>query len=136
MNIKNLHSWDVSYKEAIRIQQDLKEKLILHDEDIPREIHLVAGADISYSRGSDLFFAAVILIEFPTMEIIERTSYSQRVKFPYIPGLLTFREGPALLKAFEKLNYRPDVVIFDGHGIAHGESDWLHIWVCFWMCQR
>ena len=53
------------------------------------------------------------------MEIVERTSYSQRVSFPYIPGLLTFREGPALLKAFEELNHRPDVVIFDGHGIAH-----------------
>ncbi len=119
MNTKNLHSWNVNYKEAVEIQNGLKDELVLHDEDIPREIHLVAGADISYSRGSDLFFAAVILIEFPTMEIIERTSYSQRVIFPYIPGLLTFREGPALLKAFEKLNYRPDVVIFDGHGIAH-----------------
>ncbi|MCD6154127.1 MAG: deoxyribonuclease V [Syntrophobacterales bacterium] len=119
VKIKNLHDWDVSYREAVKIQTDLKEKLILHDEDIPSEIHFIAGADISYSRGSDLFFAAVILLQFPTMEIIEKTSFSQRVNFPYIPGLLTFREGPALLKAFEKLNHRPDVVIFDGHGIAH-----------------
>ena len=119
MNIKNLHSWKVSYKEAVQIQQDLKEKLILHDENIPQEIKLVAGADISYSKGENLFFAAVILLEVPTMEIIEKVYCSKRVTFPYIPGLLTFREGPALLKAFEKLKHRPDVVIFDGHGIAH-----------------
>ena len=119
MKIKNLHSWDVSYKEAINIQNILREKLILHDEGIPNKIGTVAGADISYSKGSDLFFAAVVLFELPSMEVIEEASFSERVSFPYIPGLLTFREGPALLKAFEKLKNVPDVAIFDGQGIAH-----------------
>ena len=119
MRINNLHSWDVSYKEAINIQQTLREKLILYDDGIPDKIKTITGADISYSRGSDLFFAAVVLFEFPSMEVIEETSFTERVSFPYIPGLLSFREGPPLLKAFKKLRIVPDVAIFDGQGIAH-----------------
>ena len=119
MRINNLHSWDVSYREAINIQQTLREKLILYDDGIPDEIKTIAGADISYSRGSDLFFAAVVLFEFPSMEVIEETSFTERISFPYIPGLLSFREGPPLLKAFKKLRIVPDVAIFDGQGIAH-----------------
>jgi deoxyribonuclease V len=119
MKIKNLHGWDVSCKKAINIQHILREKLILYDDGIPGKIGTVAGADISYSKGSDLFFAVVVLLEYPSMEVIEEASFSERVSFPYIPGLLTFREGPALLKAFEKLKNVPDVAIFDGQGIAH-----------------
>ncbi|MEA1935766.1 MAG: deoxyribonuclease V [Thermodesulfobacteriota bacterium] len=119
MKIKNLHSWDVTYREAINIQQTLREKLILDDKNMPDEIRTIAGADISYSRGSNLFFAAVVLLEFPSLEIIEETFFTERVIFPYIPGLLTFREGLPLLKAFEKLRIVPDVAIFDGQGIAH-----------------
>ncbi len=119
MRINNLHSWDVSYKEAINIQQTLREKLILYDDGIPDKIKTITGADISYSRGSDLFFAAVVLFEFPSMEVIEETSFTERVSFPYIPGLLSFREGLPLLKAFKKLRIVPDVAIFDGQGIAH-----------------
>ncbi|MEN6321623.1 MAG: deoxyribonuclease V [Syntrophaceae bacterium] len=119
MKIHYYHSWDVRYKEAVTIQQNLKSQLILHDRDLPKEIHTIAGTDISYSRYSDLFFAAVVLLEYPTMKLIEETSFRERVSFPYIPGLLSFREGPAVLKAFESLQNVPDVVIFDGQGIAH-----------------
>jgi deoxyribonuclease V len=119
MKVKNLHIWSFDYKEARRIQQDLAENLILDNKGLPGKIKTVAGADISYSRKDGLFFAAVILLEFPTMETIEVSTFVDRVNFPYIPGLLTFREGPALLKAFEKLSRSPDVVIFDGQGIAH-----------------
>ncbi len=119
MKIKNLHSWNVTYKEAITIQQTLREKLILDDKKNPDKIRTIAGADISYSRGDNIFFAAVVLLEFPSMEVIAETFFTQRVSFPYIPGLLTFREGPPLLKAFEKLRTIPDVAIFDGQGIAH-----------------
>ena len=119
MKIKNLHSWDVTYGEAINIQQTLRERLILDDKNMPDEIRTIAGADISYSRGSNLFFAAVVLLEFPSLEVIEETSFTERINFPYIPGLLTFREGPSLLKAFEKLCIVPDVAVFDGQGIAH-----------------
>jgi len=119
MKIKHLHRWDVAYREAVAIQQELKEKLILHDEDVLKPIKTVAGADISYTKEDGLFFAAVVLLSWPAMNIIEEASSIEEVRFPYIPGLLTFREGPPLLKAFEKLNHYPDAVIFDGQGIAH-----------------
>lgn len=118
MKIQQLHRWDVTYQEAVAIQRELKEKLILHDY-FPELITTIAGADISYSKRSDLFFAAVVLLAYPSMEIIEETFITERAPFPYIPGLLSFREGPAVLKAFEELRNVPDVVIFDGQGIAH-----------------
>jgi len=119
MKIKHLHRWDVTYREAVAIQQELKEKLILHDEDVVEPIKTIAGADVSYEKRNGLLFAAVVLLALPTMDIIEEASSIEEVRFPYIPGLLTFREGPPLLKAFEKLNHNPDAVIFDGQGIAH-----------------
>jgi deoxyribonuclease V len=119
MNIKHLHRWDITYKEAVNIQHELKGKLILLDKKSPGKISTIAGADISYSKQDDMFFAAVVLLACPTMDVIEEVSLTERAPFPYIPGLLTFREGPALLKAFEKLTSVPDCVIFDGQGIAH-----------------
>lgn len=119
MKIEHLHNWNVSYDRAREIQKELRAKLILHDEDLPDTIKTIAGADISYSRNSNIFFAVVVILDFPTMEIIEQVSFSEMVDFPYIPGLLTFREGPVLLKAFRKLSFPPDVIIFDGHGISH-----------------
>ena len=119
MKIKNLHDWDVTAKEAVSLQQKLRSQLILSNKYIPRTIKTVAGADISYARGSDLFFAVVLVLAYPGMEIIEEASFSERVTFPYIPGLLSFREGPPLLRAFEKIRHVPDVVIFDGQGISH-----------------
>jgi deoxyribonuclease V len=119
MKIQQLHRWDVTYREAVSIQQNLRQKLVLHDEAFPSQIAYVAGADISYSTRSDLFFAAVILLGYPSMEVIEEACVTERAPFPYIPGLLSFREGPAVLKAFEMLRNVPDIVIFDGQGIAH-----------------
>jgi deoxyribonuclease V len=115
---KNLHPWDVDYKAAVAIQADLRGKLVLSD-DGPRNIRIVAGADISCTKGDDRLFAAVILLDAVTLDIIEEATYSGRASIPYIPGLLSFREGPALLRAFEKLRSRPDVILFDGQGIAH-----------------
>lgn len=80
---------------------------------------LVAGADVSYSRGSDVFFSSVVVFEMPGMNIVEEFTAKDRVDFPYIPGLLSFREAPVLIKAFEGIKNAPDVIIFDGHGIAH-----------------
>lgn len=116
---KPLHSWDVSCREAVAIQKIFREKLILRDESPPVEIHSIAGADISYSRGDDRFFGAVVILSWPAMEILEIASCVDRTPFPYVPGLLSFREGPVLLKAFDKLKQRPDIIIFDGQGIAH-----------------
>lgn len=119
MNAKPLHRWDVTYREAAAIQEELRGMLILREDGIPAPIRIVAGADISYDRGSDLFFAAVVLMDFPALTLLEEATFSARVSFPYIPGLLSFREGPPLLAAFAKLMQAPDIVFFDGQGIAH-----------------
>jgi deoxyribonuclease V len=119
MKTKAIHRWDVTYREAVALQEKLRGKLILREKRLPDPLRIVAGADISYDRGSDLFFAAVILLSYPELTIIEEASFSARVSFPYIPGLLSFREGPPLLAAFAKLTKTPDVIFFDGQGIAH-----------------
>lgn len=119
MKITSPHAWNIGYREARTVQEQLAEKLILRDDHKPLKIGTIAGADISYSRHDDLFFASVLILDFETMEVIEESYFSERVSFPYIPGLLTFREGPPLIRAFEKLQRRPDAVIFDGQGIAH-----------------
>jgi len=119
MNVRNLHDWQVTYEEARTIQRDLRRSLILHDDGIPDDIRLIAGADISYARGDDLFYAALVVLTLPGLELVEETSHTERVTFPYIPGLLSFREGPVLLRAFAQLQTRPDVAVFDGQGLAH-----------------
>ncbi|MGH8596758.1 MAG: endonuclease V, partial [Gammaproteobacteria bacterium] len=80
---------------------------------------MVAGADISYDKRSDKLFAAVVVLEIPALEIVELATVIDRARFPYVPGLLSFREAPALVRAFRKLQRRPDVVLIDGHGVAH-----------------
>jgi len=123
MKTNEFHRWDVTYSEAAAIQEALRGKLILRDDGqddgLSDPVRSVAGADISYDRGSDLFFAAVVLMKYPELTLLEEAAVSARVSFPYIPGLLTFREGPPLIAAFAKLRNLPDVVLFDGQGIAH-----------------
>ena len=116
MKIRELHSWDVDYAGAVAIQERLRRRLRFRP--LP-ETGLVAGADVSYSKGDDRFFAAVVVLKMPELTIFETASASERVTFPYIPGLLSFREGPLLMRAFRRLRSKPDLVLFDGHGIAH-----------------
>ncbi|MFC1715680.1 deoxyribonuclease V [Candidatus Poribacteria bacterium] len=117
MKYLELHSWDLQYSEAVKVQRELKDRLILK---APRmDLRLVAGADVSYSKGSDVFFSSVVVFEMPDMKIVEESTAKGRVDFPYIPGLLSFREAPVLIKAFEGLKNIPDMIIFDGQGIAH-----------------
>jgi deoxyribonuclease V len=118
VKFKNIHPWNVDYKTAVAIQADLRGKLVLRD-DVPGDIRIVAGADISCNKGDDRVYAAVVLLDAATLDVVEEASHSGRISFPYIPGLLSFREGPSLLRAFDKLRRRPDVVLFDGQGIAH-----------------
>lgn len=119
MKIYHLHSWNISYGKAKEIQHRLRERITLSNKDIPSTIQTIAGADISYEKSTNTFFAAVVVLDFATMEIIEQVTSIGTTDFPYIPGLLTFREGPILLEAFRKLIAPPDIIIFDGQGIAH-----------------
>jgi len=119
MKIRQVHPWNVDFREAVRIQENLRRDLVLRTDGFPENIGTIAGADISYSRKSPLFFAVVVILRYPSLEVLEVAAHSEMVTFPYIPGLLSFREGPALLGAFGKLSAVPDVVLFDGQGMAH-----------------
>lgn len=118
MKYQSLHPWDVDYRTAVAIQEELRGKLILEDR-LPPDVRTVAGADISCTRGDERVYAAVVLLDAGSLNVLEEATYCGRTPFPYIPGLLSFREGPALLQAFGKLRGRPDVILFDGQGIAH-----------------
>ena len=111
------HPWAVSVQEAFRIQEELREKLIL--EDAPEAPKTIAGVDVSYSRARDLLFSAIVVLDAGSLEPVEIATASLQPVFPYVPGLLTFREGPVVLEAYERLRGEPDLLMFDGQGIAH-----------------
>jgi len=117
MKYKTLHRWDVDPKQAMQIQKQLRDQLIL--EKTRESYELIAGADVSYDKGSDIFYAAVVVLELSSLRKVEEASAVSRSTFPYIPGLLVFREAPVLLQAFEKIHKDPDIIMFDGQGIAH-----------------
>ena len=114
---KRRHRWDLTPREAIALQKRMRSRLIVRGG--PRRPRLIAGADVAYDKASARCFAAVVVLSAPGMRVVEEASAESAITFPYVPGLLTFREGPALLAAFAKLNHCPDLVIFDGQGLAH-----------------
>lgn len=117
MIIAETHRWDISPKEGIELQKRLIKQIKLAP--LKRLPKTIAGADVSYDKGSNILFAGIVVLSFPDMEIIDEVSAVGEVNFPYIPGLLSFREGPVLVEAFRKLETAPDLIIFDGQGIAH-----------------
>jgi len=131
MEIKELHRWDLDYAEARRLQERLATQVRLCP--LPKQVRLVAGADVAFSKKANRCFAGVVLLSFPELETIETCATAASSSFPYIPGLLSFREGEVLLKAFRRLRIRPDVVIFDGQGLAHprrmGLASHLGLWL-------
>jgi deoxyribonuclease V len=119
MKYLKLHPWNVNYKEAVEIQKRLKKQIILKNSFKNLNGKLIAGADVSYDKEIDRFYAGVIVFELQTMQKIEEVTASGKVSFPYIPGLLSFRESPILLRAFSKVKKTPDIIILDAQGIAH-----------------
>jgi deoxyribonuclease V len=115
--IKNLHPWKVDVKEAIRIQEDLRTQVIL--EKTFSEVRTIGGGDVAYSKSENLLFGAIAVLSFPKMEMLDRVTAYGKIPFPYIPGLFSFREGPILIRTFQKLSIKPDVMIYEGQGIAH-----------------
>ena len=111
-----LHSWNVTPGEAIAIQEALRTRIRLRDTFAAT--HVIAGADMSID--GDWGCGGVITYTFPRLEEIERRSVRMKLTFPYVPGLLAFREAPVLLAALELLSTEPDLLLFDGQGIAHG----------------
>ncbi len=113
-----LHSWDITPIEAIALQRELASRIV---EKTPAGFspRLIAAADISYNRFSTRFFAAIVVLSVPKLETVELRTAEGDATFPYIPGLLSFRELPILACAFSKIKSIPDAVLIDGHGRAH-----------------
>jgi len=128
MHFHPLHPWNLAYPDAVAVQQRLLRRLRTDRPLDFSKIRTVAGADVAYeprrsprpdSPPAARFAAAVVVCSYPKLETLEIATAEADTTFPYLPGLLTFREGPALEAAFRKLRRRPDVVLFDGQGIAH-----------------
>jgi deoxyribonuclease V len=109
--------WDLTPREAIRLQAALQPRV--EKEDRFETLRYVAGADLAFDPQTNLAFAGVIVYRFPQLAEVERRTARRTLRFPYLPGLLSFRESPVLLAAFERLRIEPDVILIDGHGIAH-----------------
>jgi deoxyribonuclease V len=117
MKAKTLHPWLVSTHEAIAIQKRLRAEVVT--ENTLGDVRYIAGADIATSKDSPKAYAGVIVLSYPDLEVVEEQGIEDEIAFPYVPGLLTFREGPALMKVFAQLRREPDVIVFDGQGLAH-----------------
>jgi deoxyribonuclease V len=121
MKVNELHGWNVSRQEAEEIQRKLRNEISLEDHIAISDIKLVAGIDNGYTTedGITTAHAVVVVLDFPGLNIVEKQFASERIDFPYIPGLLSFREAPAILAACRKVANEPDVVLFDAQGYAH-----------------
>ena len=121
MQITELHAWDVSPAEARAIQTELANRVSLEDAISLPEITTVAGVDNTYltRNGEAMAGAVVVVLSYPDLEVIETAIAWKPVTFPYVPGLLSFREAPAVLAACAELQTVPDVFLFDGQGYAH-----------------
>lgn len=115
MQIRALHRWDLTPAEAMAVQQNLRPKVVTHNE--IGQVRTVAGVDIS-TAGKHAH-AAIVVLSFPTLEPLEAAEADLPLTFPYIPGLLAFREAPAILAAMERLHLEPDLFLLDGQGWAH-----------------
>ncbi|TET66630.1 MAG: deoxyribonuclease V [Dehalococcoidia bacterium] len=117
MKVAQLHSWQVNVAQALDIQLGLAAKVSKVSEVItPR---LIAGVDISAPRAEGIASGAVVVLSYPELRLVETQIVNEKVNFPYIPGLLSFREAPLVLAACEKLTVNPDLILVDGQGIAH-----------------
>ncbi|GAC1686058.1 MAG: deoxyribonuclease V [Ktedonobacteraceae bacterium] len=126
-----LHEWNLSQEEARALQNELTKRIIREDQLEP--VQFVAGVDMAINENNGMARAAVVLLTYPAMEVVERHIYEEPIRMPYIPGLLSFREAPCVLGAFQQLRQRPQLVMVDGAGIAHprriGIASHLGLWL-------
>ena len=125
-----MHRWDLTPAEAAELQARLRQRLILSGEPLPR---LVAGVDCSSEWHGRRLWAAVVVWDRETGKIAEIAGASEPASFPYVPGFLSFREGPIILEAFRRLRSLPEAILFDGQGICHprrlGIASHLGLWL-------
>ncbi|WP_048307198.1 deoxyribonuclease V [Halomonas sp. PR-M31] len=129
-----LHEWNLEPQAAIALQRSLAPRVERHDRlGSPDDTKRIAGVDIGFEDDGETTRAAVVLLDWPSLEPIEEIVHREPTRMPYIPGLLSFREIPAALEAFNRLSQQPDLVMVDGQGIAHprrlGVASHLGLWL-------
>jgi deoxyribonuclease V len=117
IRLNHVHSWDMSPQEAVALQQELRQHVLISDDF--GTIATVAGVDVGFEENNRITRAAVALLDYPSLSLREWAIARQPTRYPYVPGLLSFREIPAVLAAMEKLSVLPDMLLCDGQGIAH-----------------
>lgn len=117
MEIYPRHDWNLTPEAAIALQQVLRQEVITQDQ--LGQVRWVAGVDVGFEDSGNTTRAAVAVLNFPDLQLQERAIARRPTQFPYIPGLLSFREVPAVLDALEKLTLTPDILLCDGQGTAH-----------------
>lgn len=126
----SIHRWDVTPKEAIQIQHRLAERLSCAPDPLGA-VNVIAGIDVSFRNNQSC--AAICVFSYPDLNLIEQHTVIEPITFPYVPTLLTFREAPAVLHCWQKVAIRPDVVLFDGQGIAHPRKMGLAAHMGIWL---
>ena len=126
-----LHAWNLTASQAVALQKELRPQLELRP--LSKKPRFIAGADLSFDKGSDTVYAGIVVLSLPDLAIVEERGLQLTATFPYVPGLLSFREAPAILKVWEVLENRPDVLVLDGQGTAHprglGLASHLGLWL-------
>lgn len=117
MQINSVHSWVKTVAEAKEIQEQLRDRVI--DSDCLGEVKYVAGVDIGFENNYAISKAAVAVLTYPELELVEQAIARIPTAFPYVPGYLSFREIPAILAALPNLKITPDLILCDGQGLAH-----------------
>jgi len=117
MKARSLHGWDLTPKDAIALQTELRGRVERTDR--IGAVRHVAGVDVGFEEDGRVTRAAVAVIDLPGLALVEQVVVRLPTRFPYVPGLLSFREAPAVLAAFEEVRVAPDVILYDGQGIAH-----------------
>ncbi len=131
MHIDELHSWHLSPKAAVALQRDLAKRLVDNAPLDLQQVRTVAGVDVSVRGGMSR--AAVVLMRLPQLTIVETVCAAEETRFPYIPGLLAFREGPVVLAALRQLQIEPDAFLFDGMGQIHPRKMGIAAHLGLWL---
>ena len=111
------HSWNMNINEARSVQKKLANNI--REIKVSAPVHTVAGFDVSYLKEENKMIAGMVLLKYPSLDILESVTHTGKINFPYIPGYLSFREAPLLIELINNYIDKIDVFIFDGHGIAH-----------------